>query len=123
MDQGQKFQDSSKKPEMHCKFCKIFGGVTSTHSTERDNKSIFFNNLLQGHKKKKHKLAQNKELCAMIKAFKKLNIKKKMPQQSHNDSDSEFSLSSNEDWHNFSLHLENASYNKLVTENLSSAHK
>eukprot|EP00957_Ditylum_brightwellii_P065621 4976808-Ditylum_brightwellii.AAC.1 len=72
----------------------MFGGAVHTHYKERCNKKAFIINLLEGNKKQKNKSSQSREFCAMLKAFEKLDVKKRVRKRSHNDSDSWSSSSS-----------------------------
>eukprot|EP00957_Ditylum_brightwellii_P095938 7309620-Ditylum_brightwellii.AAC.1 len=53
---------------------------------EKHNNKAIFTDLHEGHKKKRHESAQKEEFCAMARAFKKLNNKKKAYNKSHHDS-------------------------------------
>eukprot|EP00957_Ditylum_brightwellii_P167088 12719982-Ditylum_brightwellii.AAC.1 len=82
-DKDKKSQDvsdnnaSSKKSSKHCKLCRMFGGNTKMHTTDRCNKKNLLSGLLDGHNKKQSNRAKKEEFCAMAKAFKKATVKSK----------------------------------------------
>ena len=82
-DKDKKSQDvldnnaSSKKSRKHYELCRMFGGNTKMHTTDRCSKKNLLSGLLDGHKKKQFDRAKKEEFCAMAKAFKKASSKGK----------------------------------------------
>eukprot|EP00957_Ditylum_brightwellii_P052421 3974888-Ditylum_brightwellii.AAC.1 len=55
----------------------MFGNNAELHTTDCCNKKNLLSSLLYGHKKKHIDKAKKEELCAMVKAFKKVSFKSK----------------------------------------------